>query len=192
MSEKRKSNLWSEMLKPVVVLTVICIVVSALLALTNGITAPIIEQKKLEAAMATRKELLPDATGFTELETTVEGVESVHADDGGSGYVIVVNGKGYKGDLPVTVALSPEGEILGIKVDASGETAGVGSKVGEASYLAQYIGLGKQQSDGISSATQNEDGSAAIDILSGATVSSKAVYNAVGLAFEAYEQVKGA
>lgn len=180
MSEKKQSGLWADILKPIVVLTSICIVVSALLAMTNGLTAPIIEQARQAAAIATRKALLPDATGFTELSTTVENVESVHADDGGSGYVIVVTGTGYHGELPVTVALDAQGRLIGIHVDSSGETAGVGSKVGGEDFLAQYLGqTGATVSDGV-------------DTLSGATISSKGVTAAVKDAFSAYEEIKGA
>ncbi len=182
MSENKQSSLWADILKPVVVLTVICIVVSALLAVTNGVTAPIIERARQEAAIATRKALLPDATGFTELSTTVEDVESVHVDDGGTGYVIVVTAAGYHGELPVTVALSMDGELIGIKVDSSGETAGVGSKVGGEDFLAQYIGLDEAAA---------ADG-AGIDLLSGATISSNAVTDGVRSAFAAYNEVKGA
>ncbi len=193
MNEKKNSPFITDMLKPILVLTIICIVVSALLAVTNSVTAPIIAQAKQAAAIAARKTLLPDATTFTELATTVDGVQSVHVDEGGSGYVIVVAGKGYKGDLPVTVALSPDGEIVGIQADASGETAGVGSKVGDEEYLKQYLGLNAADADSISSATQSgADGGAHIDILSGATISSKGVNTSVQRAFEAYEQVKEA
>ncbi|MEG1061691.1 MAG: FMN-binding protein [Oscillospiraceae bacterium] len=198
MQESPKNSFFnSDMLKPIIVLSVICIVVSALLALTNSITSPIIEAKALEAAVATRRLVLPDATSFTELETTVEDVVSVHKDDGGSGYVIIAIGHGYKGDVPVTVGLDKDGKIVGISADASHETANVGSKVGQPEYLNQYMGLAPGQTDSISGATQasedNAGGASAqanVDILSGATISSKAINSAVNLVYEAFNEVK--
>ena len=39
-----KKNTWNDMLKPVVVLVVICVIASAGLAVTNQFTAPIIAE----------------------------------------------------------------------------------------------------------------------------------------------------
>ena len=51
---KKNNSTWNDILKPVVVLTVICFVVSGLLGLTNSITAPIIEENARLAADAAR------------------------------------------------------------------------------------------------------------------------------------------
>ena len=82
-------NLWEDFLRPVVTLVVICVVTSALLAYTNGITAPIIEENTIRTANETRTALLPEAEGAcTEVEVDVENVTEAYAADNGAGYVI--------------------------------------------------------------------------------------------------------
>ena len=122
-----KNSFFKEMAYPFIVLVVICIVVSALLGFTNSITAPIIEENARIEAENTRKSVLPEATTFTQLEVTSDmNVESIYADDGGSGYVIT--------------AASTEGEIVGISADVSSETQGVGSKAGQQAHLDKFLG----------------------------------------------------
>ena len=63
-----------ELLKPVVVLTVICVVASALLGLTYDKTAPLIAQAEKEASDAAMQAVVPGSTTFTEL--ALEGMET--------------------------------------------------------------------------------------------------------------------
>ncbi len=171
-----KSNLWSETLKPIVVLTIICVIASLALGFTNELTAPLIEQANLAAAEATRKEMLPNATDFTEISCDVKNVESVYKDDGGSGYVITASANGYGGAVGVTVGFDSAGKVIAVKVDASGETATVGGKTALPAFTDKFVGL--------------TDGADSIDTISGATISSKAVIKAVNAAFDAYNAVK--
>ena len=50
---------------PVIVLVCICLVVTAALAATYGVTQPIIDKNTKASADAARQELLPDADSFT-------------------------------------------------------------------------------------------------------------------------------
>lgn len=75
--------------KCIVVLTSICLVVAALLAGVNHITAPIIEKSAVSGEQASLYTVLPNAAGFE--EETLEGdvpetVTGVFRDTGGSGY----------------------------------------------------------------------------------------------------------
>ena len=76
-------NVWNDFVKPIVVLGVICLVASALLAGTNGLTAPIIQANTERTANANRTELLPEADTFTKVECTVEGVTEAYKADNG-------------------------------------------------------------------------------------------------------------
>lgn len=169
-------NGFKKYVKPILVLAVICIVVAGLLAATNGITAPIIERADAERAESIRKELLPEASSFSELDCGVGGVNSVFAADNGVGYIIESVGKGNNGDVHLTVGLNAEGEIVGLVIGNHSEDAGIGTKAFEQSYFDSFIGLSKT-ADGV-------------DAVSGATYSSSAVKQAVELAFQAYEEVK--
>ena len=67
MEATKNNTFWTDMLRPVVVLVVICLVASALLGFTNAQTEPIIEANKNAAAVAARRTALPAADGFEEI-----------------------------------------------------------------------------------------------------------------------------
>ena len=62
---KAKSNVTADFVLPIVVLVLICAVMSGLLAVTNNVTAPIIDEAERAANEAARKEVmhLADAAG---------------------------------------------------------------------------------------------------------------------------------
>ena len=123
-------------------LTVISLVVALLLGLVNGVTKDKIAAIEAEK---TRKEVLPAASEFTELEVSEElkanGVTGIFEGDNGTGYVVTAEKTGYGGAVVVTVGFDTEGKILSVKANVSTETQGVGSKVGEASMLEKFEGL---------------------------------------------------
>lgn len=173
---------FKEMVKPFAVLVIICVIVGGLLALTDYVTAPIIEENNRAAAKKTRKELLPDAASYEELTVSdahdVDGVY-VGKDANGVpvGYIISVTRSGYK-SVSVSVALGTGGEITGLAVDASSETKGIGSKIADADYIAEYIGISGSADD--------------VDLIAQATYSSSAVRECVNAAFAVYEEIGGA
>ena len=62
-----KKNTWNDMLKPVVVLVVICVIASAGLAVTNQFTAPIIAEQQAAAANQAYLVVVPGADNFEEV-----------------------------------------------------------------------------------------------------------------------------
>lgn len=169
---------WNKIFKPIVVLCAICIVITGALAATNNVTKPIIDEATRVAQENARKELLPDATGFSKVEgVSVENVSDIYTADNGVGMVITSSAKGYGGDVVVMTAFTPDGTIKQIKVTEQAETKGIGSKVaGDSSYWTRYEGLeAKPLELGVD-----------VDALSGATISSRALKNAVNAAIEAY------
>lgn len=167
--------------KPTLVLTLICLVVTALLALTHQITQPIIEANNLRIAEESRAEVLTEADGFHEVKGEFpENTVDVYEADNGAGYAITVTSKGYDSTpLKVMIGIQADGAIEKVKVLSSNETPGLGSKVTEDSFTGQFAGM---TSDGV-------DG---MQMISGATYSSKAMRAAVEQAFAIYEMVKGA
>ncbi|MBE6879131.1 MAG: FMN-binding protein [Ruminococcaceae bacterium] len=177
----KKNSTWNDLLKPVVVLTLICAVVSTALAFVNNITAPIIAEAAAKAADAARYELLPEADGFEKIEVEVEGVTEMYKATNDKGYVISAQGNGYggNGSVKLMIAYDNEGTITNIKViDCSGETPGIGDKiVSEPWYMEQYIGLNGEAKKG-----EN------VDLISGTTISSGAALNAVNAAYKAFSE----
>ncbi len=174
-----KNSAWNNFIKPVVVLVAICVVTSALLALTNSVTAPIILESELAAAQAQRSALLP-AESFTQIETTAEGVTDIYVADDGSGYVITAEANGYNGAVPVMVAFDANATIIGASFMPNGETPGFGQKVRDEEFQSQFAQMEAQP------ISLSE-----IDAVTGATVSSSAAVEALNRAISAYGEVSG-
>ena len=173
-----KSKTFNEMIRPVLVLTVICLIAAALLAGVNSLTSPIITENARVKAENTRKEVLPGAGSFTAIDCDLAAMDltSAFKEDNGLGYVFTSSHKGYGGPVVVTVGVSPKGEIIGLNVDVSTETTGIGSKAGRADYVDRFIGLSGDISQ--------------VDSISGASYSSNAVKAGVEAALAAFEVLR--
>ena len=173
-------NNWNRIFKPIVVLGVICVVVTGALAATNSVTGPIITAAIEAAETAARTELLPEADSFTEVkDIAVENVSGIYTADNGAGAVITASGKGYGGDVVVMVAFDPDGTIKQVKIQSQGETAGVGTKIENESFWSQYTGLPAE------TITLDQQ----VDRITGASISSSAVNDAVNFAIAAYNAI---
>lgn len=167
-----------EKLKPIVVLTAICVIVSAALVGTYGLTKPVIDAAKAAEANAALSAVLPDGTDFEEVTVTAENVLNAYKAGNGAGYVFQAQGKGFAGMITVMVGISSDGAITGTQVMEHGETPGIGDRIEkEAHFQEQYLGK-----------DYNLEG---IEFLSGATFSSKGFNAAVGNAFVAYGEPGG-
>lgn len=111
-----------ETLRPVAVLTGICLIVAVLLAATNGVTAPIIAANEAAAAQQTRIRLLPEADSFDIVPVEAEGVTEAARAANGAGWVITAQAQGYGGQVPVMVAFGQDGAIRAVEFLANDET----------------------------------------------------------------------
>lgn len=179
-----------DLFAPTIVLVCICLVASVLLAATYQITKPIIEKINIENANKSRSEVIEAANSFTEVTDVdlVNGVTEVYEADCG-GYVITSSAKGFGGAIVVMTGIDADGNIIKIKVtDASNETPGLGSKTTLPDHAAKFVGA--------KSITMDKD-AATGDVtytapVTGATYSSKGVFNAVSAALEQFEKIGGA
>ena len=170
-----------EIIKVGLILFVITAISALLLAYANKITAPIIAENnriKTEAAM---KVVLPDAETFTKVG--IEGVEEAYianASDGPAGVCVVTVAYGYGGEVKVITGINRNGEITGIDILSHSETPGLGANAENPEFTSQFVG--KTANIGVSrgKAEGNE-----INAMSGATITSNAVTQAVNAAFEA-------
>ena len=169
-NEKNTENqsAFKELVLPVIVLVAICLICSALLAVLNDITAPIIEENTKAETLAAYVSVLPEGTTSDDM-TEVENLTT----DGVLGAVTTANG-----DVAVKAAASGSN----ISIDASTQTTGIGSKVADDSFASGFVGWnGGEVSNG-----------SPVDALSGATYSSNAVFNAVNAAIDCYNnEIKG-
>lgn len=169
-------------LRPILVLTVICLVTSVLLALTNAVTAPIIAATEDATAEAAKREVLPDADRFEVV--TVSGlpgsITEVDRAVNGCGYVFLITGNGYGGKdtLHLICGINSDGAITATKTLSHAETAGLGAKVSEPAFQSQFPG-------------KNSNTLSDVATISGATFSSNYYISSIKDAFTAYELVKG-
>lgn len=176
----KKKDTINEIIKPIAVLTCICLVVTALLAYVNLVTAPIISESEKEAASQARQEVLAEADDFEQLSVELpDGVTEAYKATNGSGYVFMLTTKGYGGDMKLICGIKSDGSIEQCKTLSHSETSGLGSKTAEDPYRTQYNG-------------KTADTYTEVDAITGATISSNAYQSAIKSAFEAYAIVKEA
>lgn len=154
--------------KSVFVLVCICAVVSVLLALTNSITEPIIQENERQLASAALLEVLPDGISFTQADisayTLPATVTEVYLAESG-GHVVKLSTTGYNTGMVLMCGISADGTVAGTKLIASAETPSIGGTAAEA-FAAQVLG---QDITGIDS----------LDTVSGATKTTAAYRGAV-------------
>lgn len=113
--------------KNTLVLVCICAVVSVILAITNAITAPIIEQNEKNSANKALLEVMPDGKSFdvvdisdVSLPATVR--EVYRAENGG--YVFKLNTTGYSSGFVIMCGVRADGTVSGAVCLSSTETLG--------------------------------------------------------------------
>ena len=158
-----------ENVKSVVVLTAICLVVAALLAVTNFYTAPVIEANKAAAATGSLAEVIPGATGFEEVELPADApatVKNLYKETSGLGYVMLLETSSNYSASPmaITVGFGADSKISGILLTNYQESKDFG-----ADYPATYIG--------------QDSALGGVDTVAGITYSSKAFKDAITDAF---------
>lgn len=158
------------------ILGAICLIATLVLAATYEITKPKIdEQLRIEEKNALAK-VMPEASSFEPKKAgEIEYFEAIK-DGAVIGYCIKATGSGYAGYIRMIVGIDKSGMIKGIDVLEHQETPGLGSKINEVRpgerqpyFLKQF--RGKQAR----SVAVGRD----IDAITGATISSEAVTDAV-------------
>ena len=123
-------------LKPAVSLFLICLIVTALLAGVNMLTADRIAALAVQTAEDSQKVVLPNAASFEEVdEDTVKGL-----DGSGqlAGYVITTEAKGYGGTIEVMTGITADGSVSGVVLLSQNETPGLGANATKESFTGQY------------------------------------------------------
>ena len=171
MNEKTSPSI----VKLVAVLAVICIIVSAVLGGINMITYQRIEDIQTEKTNAAFNAVLP-ADGYTQLEGDFgNGISGIYEAD--TGHVVQLTIGGAQSNITLAVGVDNDGVVSGVSIIKHGETPGLGAKATEDSFRDQYIG--------ISGAAALTKAGGTINALTGATITSQAVTDAVNIALDA-------
>ncbi len=104
------------------------------------------------------------------------------------GYVMsATSPSGYGGDIQIAIGISSETEtITGFSVLSNSETAGLGAKCAEDFFTSQFA---QKSAQGISYTKNGAADNTQIDAISGATVTTNAVTEAVNCALDFYNHV---
>lgn len=151
-------------IKNTLVLVCICAVVSIILALTNAITAPIIELNEKESANKALLEVMPDGKSFEAMDISAVSLpatvrEVYRAENGG--YIFKLNTTGYSSGLIIMCGVRADGTVSGAVCLSSTETLGY-----EKIFGANFAGV-------------NAESVLSVDTVSGATKTTGAYRAAV-------------
>ena len=156
-----------DILKLGVTLFAICAVAALVLGVTNNITAPVIEERNIQASNEARKTVLPEADEFKELEgmnsdIVLEVYEGIK-DGQVIGYTIKTSSKGYGGAIELMVGISKDSKITGVEIGNHSETPGLGSKATEPMFKNQYVDKDVSNSLLVVKGSANNDNEMAYD-----------------------------
>ena len=158
------------------ILLIITSLVAAALAGVNSITAPVIAQLTAEKTQLAIEAVLPG--GGEEIEfAPADLVSKVYK--GENGYAIEVTPGGFDNTITMMVGVDFEGKVLGIDIIKHTETAGLGA-VADAetpagqNFRGQFVGAS-------GSVAVTKDGGA-MDSITGATITSRAICDGVNAA----------
>lgn len=178
-----------EVIKPAAILFVICVAVSAALAGTNLLTADRIARAAAQKAEESRMVVLPEAEAFQASEdgTHYIGLSKEAPEGVVVGYVFETESKGYGGTVKVMTGINTEGNITGVIVLSHSETPGLGANAEKESFREQYKQPVANNANGIQVVKFQAPNEGEIQAMTGATITSTAVTNAVNLAIEQYQ-----
>ncbi len=183
-----------EMIKMVVVLTLLSAVSGGLLAAVRNGTKDRIENQQLQLVKGPAIRAIlegctndPVADRFKLKDDTIERSFFIGVFDGSPQAVAFETfGKGYGGDVGLMVAVNvTDDKLVGVGVTTHSETPGLGAKSkSDPAFAKQFKGASTQSAINVT----NDGG--AINALSGATITSRAVCAAATDAGQIYQRLK--
>ncbi|MDR1548748.1 MAG: RnfABCDGE type electron transport complex subunit G [Hungatella sp.] len=188
-------------MKDALILFVITLISGFLLGGAYEITKEPIEKATEAANLAAYKKVFPEAADFTSDEKMEAAVEACNTEllsrdfgkvsvdnaflavDGSGnalGHVITAHSDdSYSGVVQISVGIKEDGTINGIEFLAISDTPGLGLKSKEPAFKDQYAGKNKES---LTVTKSGNAGDGEINAISGATITSSAVTNAVNAA----------
>lgn len=185
-----------KIIKDTLILTIITVVAGFCLGYVYDITKePIAKTQELSKQKA-YKAVFMDADSFVEDEISHVANADVILESGGFGavkidealaaldasgnvigYVLTVtDSEGYGGDITITMGVKTDGTLNGIEILSISETAGLGMRATTDEFKGQFSNKNVEQFSYTKTGAKSEY---EIDALSGATITTKAVLNAV-------------
>ncbi|MDO4296149.1 MAG: RnfABCDGE type electron transport complex subunit G [bacterium] len=185
-------------MKDALILFAITLISGVLLGGVYEMTKTVIAEKEEAAKQETYREVYADAASFALNEeltekaatadlssydkvTVSEILDALDASGTVIGHLATsTSGAGYGGNVTLTIGITNEGAITGIGFLTLNETPGLGMKVADDAFKGQFVGKNAEQLTLVKGG--GASGEDEIDAISGATVTSSAVTNAVNAA----------
>ncbi|MBU1345299.1 MAG: RnfABCDGE type electron transport complex subunit G [Proteobacteria bacterium] len=182
----------------VIALTLVCVVAAAALAVVDKATKGARDNQDRLANLEAINAVLPEHDNEPDKDTKeLEGITFYLGKKDGQVVGIAfaqVSSKGYSGDIEVMLGVNPNGELYGIDVVKHMETPGLGAKIDSPEtgnkFKNQFFAKERPAPLLITSNISPEKDGGEIQAISGATISPRAVCEAVRNGVELFEKVK--
>lgn len=157
-----------EMIRYAGILALICFLASGLLAGVNALTQPRIIALAYAQEQSALAAVLPEAASFEPVPREEETLYYRGMSESGDlvGLAFKARGQGYAGPIEAMAGMSRDGQITVIQILSQNETPGLGSRVADQKFTGQFAGKPAETLEGVNAIT-------------GATISSRALINAV-------------
>lgn len=190
----------STIIKDTIVLLIITVVSAFTLASVNKMTSEPIAHARKEAKDKAYRAMFTTADKFEENKELIEkcksssefldskGYSGVKVDEaliakgnnGTLGYILnSTSSNGYGGDIQISLGIDKDGKIQGLAILKISETVGLGMKANEDEFKSQFIGKNVKLIEYTKAGATAEN---QIDAISGATITTSAVTEAVNSA----------
>jgi electron transport complex protein RnfG len=188
--------------KLLVALTVVCVVSALSLSAVNDVTKTLIEEQDTQARLRAVRAVLPPFDNDPIADTT-----QVAAADEPDGEMIVVHvgkkagkptgvafevtGEGYGGRIRVMLGMDVKGCVSGVRILKHAETPGLGAKIEEDAFTSAFRNKSLANSRLVRGELAVKKDGGDIDAVTGATISSRGVTEAVSWGLKLFEARKG-
>jgi electron transport complex protein RnfG len=174
-----------DFIKMLSILFVVCGLAAGSLAVVNAVTKERIassEERRRDAAL---REVCPDADELKNVAP--DRVWEALRKGERVGYVFLSHVQGYSGPITLVFGTNSDGTLRGLEVLSHTETPGLGAKIGTAQFRDQFRNKRPEQL----LLRKDDPGKGQIDAITGATISSRAVTEAVRSTLASSNQEQG-
>ena len=164
-----------DIIKGIIVLLAVTSLSGYLLAQVFGVTQPLIEeQRRIEEARLNR-EIFPEGSSFVDtMENGREFVSVYDSRDNRIGVIFQFRATGYGGPITIKAGKDNDGRIKAVRILEHKETPGLGARITDESFLEQF-----KRAEPETLYLKKDSASGQIDAVTGATISSRALTDAV-------------
>lgn len=179
----------NKILKLTVILFLVCAITAGILGAVYNLTEGPIEMRKTEKTAKAYAAVLP-SDSYTPVDeakyANFSGVDKIEKADNDSGHVVQLTVVGAQGEITLVVGVGSDNTCTGISIINHSETSGLGAKAADTgdfgiNWRAQFVGEGEDI------ALAKNGGN--IDAITAATITSRAVTNAVATAVSAVKSL---